>query len=128
MYCWIQVTREETKRLESEEQIPKKSGYQYFDPETGVNRIEYHVDTCDLFQEKMNGAMQFREKFSVIRDKNKETIIMVGYDECIFRQYALTNKSWNGPQGQKPLHQKIQPRNNDQRIPIPCIWVWNGVE
>ncbi len=31
---------------------------------------------------------------------------MVGHDECIFRQCALTNKSWNGPQGQKTITPK----------------------
>jgi hypothetical protein len=31
---------------------------------------------------------------------------MVGHNECIFRQYALTNKSWNGPQGQQTITPK----------------------
>jgi hypothetical protein len=58
---------------------------------------------CNLFQEKMNATTQYGRKLSVRRDKNKETIIVLGYDECIFRQYELTNKSWNGGEGQKSI-------------------------
>jgi hypothetical protein len=31
--------------------IVKGSGYNYNQPETGVPMVEYHVDTCELFQE-----------------------------------------------------------------------------
>ena len=62
---------------------------------------------CNLFQEKMNATIQFGVNLSVRRDKNKETIIVLGHDECIFRQYVLTNKSWNGPEGQKSITPKV---------------------
>jgi len=54
----------------------------------------------------MNATTQFGVNLSVRRDKNKETIIVLGHDECIFRQYALTNKSWNGPERQKSITPK----------------------
>jgi hypothetical protein len=114
MYCWIQITSEEAEVLESENKIPKKTGYQYFNTETGVNMVEYHVDTCYLFQEKMNATIQVGGNLSVRRGKNKETIIVLGHDECIFRQYALTNKPWNGPEEQK----SITPKDLGQGIMI----------
>jgi arginine repressor len=40
MYCWIQITSEEAQVLESENKIPKKTDYRYFDTETGVNMVE----------------------------------------------------------------------------------------
>jgi len=62
---------------------------------------------CNLFQEKMNATIQFGVNLSVRRDKNKETIIVLGHDECIFRQYALTNKLWNGPEEHKSFTPKV---------------------
>ncbi len=92
-------TREEAERIENKETIPKI---------LGINMLIQKLDTCNLFEEEMNAKTQFGGNLSVRRDKNKERIILVGHNECIFRQYALTNKSWVGPQGQKPLHQKIR--------------------
>jgi hypothetical protein len=65
----------------------------------------------------MNAKTQFGGNLSVRRDKNKETIIVIGHDECIFRQYALTNKSWVGPQGQKT----ITPKDAGQGIMISAF-------
>ncbi len=93
--------------LESENKIPKKTGYRYFDKETGANMVEYHVDTCNLFQEKMNAMSQFGGNLSVRGDENKEIIIVLGHDECIFRQMHSPTNHGMAQKDKNPLHQKI---------------------
>ncbi len=51
MYRWIQITEEEAVSLEEMGVIKPNAGYQYNQPLTGLRMREYHVDTCDLFQE-----------------------------------------------------------------------------
>jgi hypothetical protein len=50
MFRWIQVTQEEAQELEEKGIIQQGNGYRYNQPETGHGMVEYHVDTCDLFQ------------------------------------------------------------------------------
>jgi len=64
--------------------------------------VEYHVGTCELFQERMNEETPFGGKRSV-RHKNGLMLIMWGHDEAIFKQYLLTKKSWVGPNGEVGL-------------------------
>jgi hypothetical protein len=47
----MQITREESKKLEEELKIPRESGYRYTQ-EDGVDIIEYHVNSCHLFQDQ----------------------------------------------------------------------------
>ncbi len=54
MFWWIQITEEEALQLEMQKIVPANCGYTYNHPETGEKMREYHVDTCNLFQERMN--------------------------------------------------------------------------
>jgi hypothetical protein len=65
MYRWIQVTETEVHELEDKNLIPRDSGYKYNHPESGERMREYHVDTCNLFQERMNDETQFGGRRSV---------------------------------------------------------------
>ena len=79
--------------------IPKDSGYKYTN-EDGVNMIEYHVDCCHLFQDRMNKETLFGERLNVHKDPQEKALIMFGHDECIFKQYTMSTKSWIGPNGE----------------------------
>jgi hypothetical protein len=81
---WIQITREESKELEMKKLIPKDSGYKYTN-EDGVNMIEYHVDCCHLFQDKMNKETIFGGRLSMHKDPQEKAPITFGHDECIFK-------------------------------------------
>jgi hypothetical protein len=65
MFRWIQITEEEAKYLEDKGTIKKGGGYRYNQPETGQAMVEYHVDTCDLFQQRMNEETAFGGRRSV---------------------------------------------------------------
>jgi hypothetical protein len=64
-FRWIQISQEEAHDLEQAGIIVKGSGYNYNQPETGLPMVEYHVDTCELFQERMNAETTFGRKRSV---------------------------------------------------------------
>jgi hypothetical protein len=61
--------------------------------------VEYHVDACRDFQEKMNKETKFGENLSVRLKKEEKPLKMFGHDEAIFKQYLLMKKAWYGPDG-----------------------------
>jgi len=68
--------------------------------------VEYHVDTCDLFQQKMNEETAFGGGRRSVRYKSGQMLIILGQDEAIMKQYLLTNKHWTGPNGEKGYFSK----------------------
>jgi hypothetical protein len=64
--------------------------------------VEYHVDSYQGFQDKMDKEAEFGGKLSV-RIKNERPLIMFGHDECIFKQYLLMKKAWMLPTGETQL-------------------------
>jgi hypothetical protein len=52
--------------------------------------VEFHVDTCHIFEERGNNGTKFG---------GKKPLIMFGHDECTFKQYTLTKKHWKAPNG-----------------------------
>jgi hypothetical protein len=61
---WIQITLEESKTLEENGLVTPNSGYRYTD-EAGKFMVEYHVDSYQDFQEKMDKETEFGGKLSV---------------------------------------------------------------
>jgi len=47
MFCWVQITLDQTKELEEQREIVKSSGYHDIDPLTSTNMVEFHVDTSE---------------------------------------------------------------------------------
>jgi predicted HTH domain antitoxin len=113
---WIQITLEESKKLEREEIIPVSSGYYYTD-ELQNEMVEYHVDICHLFQDRMNERTKFGGNLSVRLAKEEKPLLMFGHDESIFKQYLLTGKAWIGPNGEKA----ISPKDEGQGVMISAF-------
>jgi hypothetical protein len=67
--------------------------------------VEYHVDTCDLFQQRIKEETIFGGKRSVGYESGRMLIIL-GHDEAIMKQYLLNNKHWTGPNGVKAISPK----------------------
>ncbi len=72
MFRWIPITEEEAVRLEEMGVIKPNAGYRYNQPLAGLPMREFHVDTCDLFQERMNREEKFGGRPSVRRDQTKK--------------------------------------------------------
>jgi hypothetical protein len=103
MFRWIQVSFEEAEKLQVLGKVTKGSGYVYTKELTGKTMVEYHVDTCKEFMEKMNKESEFGGNISVRSNPNKKPLIVFGQDECIVKQYSFTQKSWNGPNREQAL-------------------------
>jgi len=46
---------------------------------------------------------EYGGKLSVWFSANNKPLIIFGHDECIFKQYLITKKSWIGPNGKNVL-------------------------
>jgi hypothetical protein len=97
-YRWIQIDAKESAAIENKGLVPRDSGYRYT-TENGEEMVEYHVDSCTEFQERMNSETKFSGNLSVRMNKEQKPLIMFGHDEAIFKQYLLAKKSWYGPDG-----------------------------
>jgi len=64
--------------------------------------VEHHVDESEDFQARMN-IEPFGGNLSVRLSPNVRPLIIVGHDECIFKQYLITTKAWTLPTGQSQL-------------------------
>lgn len=53
IFQWIQIIYVRRIGLQNKKMIPSNSGYEYLD-DNGVIMIEYHVNSCLLFQDELN--------------------------------------------------------------------------
>jgi hypothetical protein len=60
--------------------------------------VELHVDTCHILEKRANDGTKFGGNLSV-RKKEEKQLLMFGHDECIFKQYKMTNNHWRAPNG-----------------------------
>ncbi len=95
---WIQITAAESMDLEKNGYIQPNSGYRYSD-ENGNDMVELHVDTCNILEERANNITKFGGNLSVRKELEEKPLNMFGHDECIFKQYTITNKHWKAPNG-----------------------------
>jgi hypothetical protein len=102
---WIQLNVDESIALENKGLVPKNSGYRYIS-ENGDEMVEYHVNACKEFQEKMNKETNFGWKLSVRLQEQERPLLMFRHDEALFKQYLLTKKAWSGPNGKLYWYQK----------------------
>jgi hypothetical protein len=100
MFRWNQVSEEESKELEKNGVLTPNSGYKYIDNE-GKEMVEYHVDSSNAWQEKLTNETWFGGSLSIRRQSkiNDLPLVIFGHDECIFKQYHMTTKSWVAPDG-----------------------------
>jgi hypothetical protein len=64
--------------------------------------VEYHIDASYKFEERL-ASLPFGGNLSVRKPVDSKTVIFVGQDEAIFKQFLFLNKMWVGPSGERPL-------------------------
>ncbi len=72
-HCWIQINANESAQLQNEGLVLKDSNYQY-KTKNKEEMVEYHVDSCKEFQEKMNEETTFGGKLKCQNEQRRETI------------------------------------------------------
>ena len=100
-FRWIQITRDESAKLIADGNVLPQQGYQYVDDQQQL-MTEYHVDDWEGFHERME-PIEFGGNLSVRRDKEKKPIIILGQDECIYKQFLFKHRHWIGRNGERPL-------------------------
>ena len=104
-HCWYQISKDEKMEYVKKGELDVGSGYEYKDGEKEM--YEYHVDDHPSFQENCN-HLPFGGMLSVRKPANLKPIMILGQDECIFRQFVFSKGMWTTPDGQKQLLPKDQ--------------------
>ena len=64
--------------------------------------VEYHVDVCKHFHTLMKDS-KYGGNLSKFFPQGKKAIILLGHDECIFKQFQFTNKGWVSDEGVREI-------------------------
>ena len=119
-FRWIQLTEKKYTELIDEGHLFNGEPHEYVDNE-GMKRLEFHVDDCELFSDWNDWPDEDSKRFggclSVRMPEGSKPLIIFGQDECIFKQYIFTKKSWMGPEGQTAM----TPKDDRQGLMISSL-------
>ena len=105
-FRWIQISESEYLKMIEDGHVFCGDPYEFLDND-GNKKFEFHVDDCEEFSQWTSWpddqSRQFGGCLSVRMPKDVKPIIVFGQDECIFKQYIFTKKSWMGPEGQTAM-------------------------
>jgi len=87
-FLWIVLNEANVKELEEEDnKFLRKYGFKFV--ENGNTFYEFHVDDHPSFQDRCK-YLQFGDHISKRKNVRDKSVIMIGQDEAIFKQYLLT--------------------------------------
>jgi hypothetical protein len=99
---YVQLTFARYQALVKEQKLhPNMKGHSYVNDQ-GVPMIEFHVDD-HLFLQNVQSELLFGASLSVRKPTSCKPLIIFGQDECIFKQFKFTKKTWRLPDGRYPL-------------------------
>ena len=55
--------------------------------------VEYHVDACEDFQERMAMLAKFGGNLSLQKPAEDKPLLTFGHDECIYKPFIFSNKA-----------------------------------
>jgi hypothetical protein len=101
---WVQIPLQRFEQMVQDGELSPGSGYRYNknDEDGGCTYIELHVDDHPSFQDECNN-LPYGGHLSVRKDPTQKPLMIMGQDECIFKQYTLATKSWSTPDGTRAL-------------------------
>ena len=111
-YQWIQLSEKDVEKLEKEdESFSREFGYEYKKQNESINEeltyFEFHIDEHPQFEEEcMN--YPFGGNLSVRKKTHEKPLILIGQDECIFKQYSKTKSQWCLPGGKRQSSQRTK--------------------
>jgi hypothetical protein len=79
-------------------------GYDYVDPTTSIEMVEFHVNYCH----GITGLKDEAAHMSVRAPPGSKPLMILGQDECVFTQFLLGQRTWVGPKGERPLLPKTE--------------------
>jgi len=106
-FRWFQLCEEEVLKLEQQSngQFKKEIGYKYNNSD-GLTMFEFHVDDHESFATHCNLVTIHGGYLSVRKPPDSKPLIMIGQDECIFKQHLTTRSQWHLPDGTSKINPK----------------------
>ena len=103
------MTLEDSNKLVSEGKLTANCGFNYVDDDgtSSADMVEYHIDASYEFEERL-ALLPFGGSLSVRKPIDSNTVIYIGQDEAIFKQFLFLMKMWVGPYGERPISQKMK--------------------
>ena len=89
---WVSVSKTQRNEMVKKGQIDNGLGYEYRNM-NGEIFFEFHVDDHELFH-NMCSNLPFGGHLSVRFPPNKKPLMLIGQDECIFKQFVFTKSVW----------------------------------
>ncbi len=102
MFRWVQIKEEQAKELEEQGEIVRGSGYHYIEPFTNEKMVEFCVDISEKVL-LLGNVGEFWGNLSVCFHVGSKPLIAFGHDECIYKQFIMSNMSWVGPNGESNI-------------------------
>ena len=119
-FRWVQLTIEEVEKIEKEnEKFDRNIGFKYKDPMSNLTMFEYHVDDIQNSHPKID-SLPFGDSLSFRKKEEDKPIIMIGQDECIFKQFLLVKKQWYLPDGTT----SVNPKGEGMGIMLSSFCSW----
>ena len=112
-YRWISITKRERDMMVENKEISEDLGYCYCCTLDGNELYEFHVDDHEIFSVKCS-HLPYGGYLSVRMPSGAKPLMIVGQDECIFKQYVFTKGIWVLPDGTK----QIIPKDEGQGLMI----------
>jgi hypothetical protein len=98
---WVQVRKDKAMTMDG---VTVELGYDYVDPKTGKEMVEFHIDYCH----GIAGLKDEEPQMSVRALPESKPLMILGQDECVFNQFLLGQRTWVGPNGERPLLPKTE--------------------
>jgi hypothetical protein len=98
---WVQIPLLRYNSLVKKGELCDTCGYKYKNKKD-EEYVELHVDDHPSFQDESNHLL-YGGNLSVRKDESQKPVMIIGQDECIFKQYTLVKKSWSDPDGMRAL-------------------------
>ena len=97
---WITISEAERNGMVEEGQLVSELGY--FFEKNNAKYYEFHVDDHEIFQNACS-HLPYGGYLSIRMPLDKKPLMLLGQDECIFKQYIFTKGVWVLPDGTREL-------------------------
>jgi len=112
-----------------EEKLLMKDIWAFQFQQDGKTFREYHVDCHPLFLERyvIDENKQFGGNLSYHIPEGSLPTIIIGNDECVFKENTFSAKAWHGSEGQSVLHPKDDGHGLMISAYVSQAWAFNVV-
>ena len=111
---WISIKKEERDKFIKIGQLGEESGYEY--EKDDKIYYEYHVDDNQIFHDWCS-HLPYGGHLSIRMPYNTKPLMILGQDECIFKQYLFSKGFWTHSDGTKQLI----PKEEGQGLMLSCF-------